>query len=56
MNMIVCDQHCRHQEEGYCTLNQIARLSNDASTKCGYFEALNVKANQAALTQDAERL
>jgi hypothetical protein len=39
MNMIVCDKNCRHQQEGYCGLNQITSLKATTNTKCGYYEA-----------------
>lgn len=41
MNLIVCDQNCRHQQEGYCTLNCITRLTRDTRAKCGYYEDVN---------------
>lgn len=37
MNLIACDQNCRHQEDGYCTLNQISALSSDTGRNCGYY-------------------
>lgn len=37
MNLIVCDQQCKHQQEGYCTLNHISSLTADSNNKCGYF-------------------
>lgn len=38
MNMIVCDKACKHQQDGYCCLNQITSLTGDTTAKCGYFE------------------
>lgn len=38
MSLIPCDQKCRHQQEGYCYLDQIARLTSDHTARCGYFE------------------
>ena len=37
MNLIPCDQGCKHQQEGYCTLNHIASLTSNTGAKCGYF-------------------
>lgn len=51
MNLIVCDQDCRHQIEGYCTLNQIAQLTSDNSSKCGYF--LGCNSPEPKLPEDA---
>jgi len=37
LNLIICDQHCQHQQEGYCTLNYISSITNDSGAKCGYY-------------------
>lgn len=39
MNLIACDQNCRHQQDGYCALNHITRLTAGLSDTCGYYEA-----------------
>lgn len=39
MSLIVCDEACKHQKEGYCTLNHITRLTGEVTAKCGYYEA-----------------
>jgi hypothetical protein len=39
MSLIVCSEPCRHQKDGYCALDSITRLTNGASTVCGYYEA-----------------
>lgn len=38
MNLICCTQNCKHQQDGYCVLDQIARLTNSGTSPCGYFE------------------
>lgn len=43
MSLIVCDQKCRHQKEGYCCLEQISHLTSDTNATCGYFEAGNAE-------------
>ena len=42
MSLIVCDQDCRHQNDGYCALNRITSLSGSSEAKCGYYEKLAV--------------
>lgn len=37
MNLIVCDQDCHHQQEGYCTLNQVTSLTGSTQSTCGYY-------------------
>lgn len=51
MNLIVCDENCRHQKEGYCTLNQITRLTGDTRAKCGYFEDIGNNCPPPNMTQ-----
>lgn len=41
MNVITCNEKCRHQNQGYCGLNHITQLTGKADAegdKCGYFE------------------
>lgn len=52
MSLIACDQNCKHQEEGYCTLNRIARLTGSNAAKCGYYESKNAVPEKAV--QDGE--
>lgn len=58
MNMIICDQNCRHQNEGYCGLNHIAQITNDINAKCGYFEVRDKKlpVQSGALSDDGKSL
>lgn len=53
MNLICCDQNCRHQKEGYCTLNQITQLTSSPQGGCGYFRRPD---ESAALPQKSESL
>ena len=49
MNLIVCAQDCRHQNDGYCVLNQITSLSSVSSeAKCGYYQKLAVPSTKNA--------
>lgn len=54
MNLIVCDQNCKRQKDGYCTLNQITSLSGSASDKCGYFEVRNTEPEQEGALLSAQ--
>jgi len=38
MNLITCDQNCKHQQEGYCNMGGISNLTGSVESKCGYFE------------------
>ena len=37
MNMITCGEHCRHNRDGYCSLNHISSIKGAVGVKCGYF-------------------
>jgi hypothetical protein len=37
MNMIICDKDCRHQCQGWCTLEGAGVLTAFALPECGYF-------------------
>ena len=39
MNMIICNEKCRHQKEGYCALNGTAQITNALASPCCYYEA-----------------
>lgn len=41
MNLIVCEQDCRHQQDGCCALNQVMALSGSLEGKCGYYQKLD---------------
>ncbi|MCL1832383.1 MAG: hypothetical protein FWG45_05680 [Oscillospiraceae bacterium] len=43
MNMIVCNEKCRHQEDGYCILNGMAQITNALASPCCYFESATSK-------------
>lgn len=54
MSLIVCDQRCRHQQEGYCALNQVTQLTGLPGAKCGYFEEPQTEAPLS--TEGGQRL
>lgn len=37
MSWIPCAKHCRHQRDGYCSLDQITPLGTSADEECAYF-------------------
>lgn len=43
MNMIVCNQACCYQEDGYCCLEGQAAITNAAAEPCCYFKERGVK-------------
>lgn len=45
MSLIVCAADCRHQNDGYCQLNQITSLSGSNDANCGYYEKTDNKTN-----------
>ncbi|MCL2071659.1 MAG: hypothetical protein FWH07_05430 [Oscillospiraceae bacterium] len=38
MNMIICNEKCRHQKEGYCALTGMAQITNALASPCCYYE------------------
>ena len=38
MNMIICNEKCRHQKEGYCALTGKAQITNALASPCCYYE------------------
>ena len=38
MNLIVCHDNCKHQQEGYCTLNDITKATNNGNQHCVYYD------------------
>ncbi|MCL2036048.1 MAG: hypothetical protein FWG83_01505 [Oscillospiraceae bacterium] len=38
MNMIICNEKCRHQKDGYCGLNGVAQITNALASPCCYYE------------------
>ena len=49
MNLIPCDVDCKHQQEGYCCLDQASRVTNDTGG-CAYYET---KPKEKPLFQDS---
>ena len=37
MSWIPCAKYCRHQRDGYCSLDQITPLGTSADEECAYF-------------------
>lgn len=38
MNLIICGEDCKHQKEGYCCLEDIAKITDAVTTSCCYYE------------------
>lgn len=53
MSLIVCDQNCRHQRDGYCSLDVIKQLTNQTDARCGYFETPAASAKGAQGVPDS---
>ena len=53
MNLICCDQNCRYQKEGYCTLNEITQLAQFPRGGCGYYRQ---PAEAASLPDESQSL
>jgi len=43
MNMIICNEKCRHQNDGYCCLTGNAQITNALASPCCYFEEAGIK-------------
>ncbi len=37
MNLVICGESCRWQNDGVCTLEDISRI-NESSSRCCHFE------------------
>jgi hypothetical protein len=38
MNLIICNENCKHQQDGYCSLEGGAKITNALSAPCCYYE------------------
>lgn len=38
MNIVPCDENCRWQIDGMCTLQDLTRPAASAESRCRYFE------------------
>ncbi len=38
MNLILCNEKCRYQKEGYCGLEGSAKITNALTSPCCYFD------------------
>ena len=38
MNMIICNEKCLHQRDGYCALTGKAQITNALASPCCYYE------------------
>lgn len=52
MNMVLCAQDCKHQREGYCSLNEISGLSDIVNPKCSYYQ----KADKLKTTTERDEM
>ena len=44
MNFIICSEKCRHQKDGYCTLEGAGEVTNAlSSADCCYFRPISDK-------------
>ncbi|MCL2108454.1 MAG: hypothetical protein FWH20_03800 [Oscillospiraceae bacterium] len=39
MNLIICNESCRHQKEGYCGLEGSSQITNALASPCCYYES-----------------
>lgn len=42
MNLILCNENCKHQKDGYCALEAPGTV-HMSSSNCCYFECENIK-------------
>jgi hypothetical protein len=38
MNLIICNESCRHQKDGYCCLEGSSQITNALASPCCYYE------------------
>lgn len=38
MNLIICNEKCRHMKDGYCCLEGSARITNALASPCCYYD------------------
>jgi len=38
MNLIICNETCRHQQDGYCCLEGSSQITNALASPCCYYE------------------
>ncbi|MCL2077147.1 MAG: hypothetical protein FWH08_01925 [Oscillospiraceae bacterium] len=38
MNLIICNESCRHQRDGYCCLEGSSQITNALASPCCYYE------------------
>lgn len=51
MNFILCNEKCKHQKEGYCSLEGSAKITNAVTSSksgCCYYEGIHANANANA--------
>lgn len=53
MSWIPCAKHCRHQRDGYCSLDQITPLGTSPDEECAYFSRVE---EEGLLLQRGTRL
>jgi hypothetical protein len=53
MNFILCNEKCRHQKDGYCSLEGAAQVTNALASPCRYCEAAPSSLLSSVLPQDS---
>jgi hypothetical protein len=43
MNLIICNEGCRHQKDGYCCLEGSSQITNALASPCCYYEETTTK-------------
>ncbi|MCL2019689.1 MAG: hypothetical protein FWG70_08025 [Oscillospiraceae bacterium] len=51
MNLIICNEGCRHQRDGYCCLEGSSQITNALASPCCYYEEENGSPTTAKSTK-----
>lgn len=54
MNFILCNEKCKHQKEGYCSLEGSAKITNAVTSSksgCCYYEGVIANANASEIVE-----
>lgn len=46
MNIVICGEDCRWQNDGACTLDDISRISSGGGNGCCYYEPMKITHNK----------
>lgn len=53
MNLIICNEKCRHMQDGYCCLEGSAQITNALASPCCYYENTSIeKENNRGVNDD----